>query len=220
MDLLVPNLKDKLSAFQDHFKDPRLGEALRKLKKCEAFVHEYPIVGIVLGPIILTALLLFILTTAVILGPFIFILGSATAFTAGMLVLSLPFLLGAVAPMVISAGALIALLYITQCVTAAAIRCSRRLIEHIVSLNSSDREMGIGRIYKMFARLCNFLPSCNMAQSSEIELKMVSTCARESRSSDELEEIEPDYRDREVKLYDALVRKEYKEGDTFEPFPY
>ena len=43
---------------------------------------------------------------------------------------------------------------------------------------------------------------------------------KESESS-ELEDIEPDYRDRETKLYDALVRRQNITGsDTFDPFLY
>ena len=43
---------------------------------------------------------------------------------------------------------------------------------------------------------------------------------KESESS-ELEDIEPDYRDRETKLYDSLVRRQNVTGsDSFDPFRY
>lgn len=44
---------------------------------------------------------------------------------------------------------------------------------------------------------------------------------RQESDASELEDLEPDYRDREIKLYDALVQKQYPKGwETFEPFPY
>ena len=46
--------------------------------------------------------------------------------------------------------------------------------------------------------------------------KLVDEKHRDS-DANELEDLEPDYRDRESKLYEALVQREW---DTFEPFPY
>lgn len=49
---------------------------------------------------------------------------------------------------------------------------------------------------------------------------MVEEKHQESDAS-ELEDLEPDYRDRESKLYDALVqRQNSREWEIFEPFPY
>lgn len=72
------------------------------------------------------------------------------------------------------------------------------------------------------ARMCQVLLQLVDSLSDDIpqQRKDGRRYMRPSDSS-ELEDIEPDYRDRETKLYDALVNSPQKTGkDTFEPFPY
>ena len=197
MDLFAPNLSEKIGIILEQFKNLRFREAMCKLKKAQMFLREHPVVGVIVTPILFMALLPSIFAAVIILGPFLFILGSAMAFIGGVLVLSSPFLLGVFAPMVISAAMVIASLYTTYYITSAVLCHFRRLAERLTSF------------FSRFGK-----------SDTRAEQQLVPTSAKEVRSSDELEEIEPDYRDRQDKLYDALVRKEYKEGDTFEPFNY
>ena len=218
MDLLFSNLKGKLAVFLGDFNVSSgtvelaqcFTEALRKLKKAQTFVCENPLVGVILGPVILTALIPVFLSVTFILGPFLFVLGAAAGLVGAMLVLLSPFLLGILAPILISAGMMIAFLYTTYYITSAVIRYFRRSAEQVTSLSSClHQEL----CYKIVERLSQVANCIGYEVGMKQDLNAV--CAKESRSSDELEEIEPDYRDREDKLYDALVRKEYKEGDTF-----
>ena len=220
MDFAVSALHEKQRRFQEMLKKLQHSYIARKLNSIVYTVQKHPFLFSLLGVIALVVLSPFIVFSAILMAPLFFVLCSFTAFLAGIFVVFLSFLSGFLLNFLLFAVTVAASCYILYRIIRDAICCVQKFLNCIASYPSRIIHCLKSRLHELCVQLLSGL-SGNIGQrlrkgkEPRIEVKR----HKETESS-EVEDIEPDYRDRESKLYDALVSRQYTGGDTFEPFRY
>lgn len=205
MNVVVTALHDKFHSLQEQVARLQHSDIIRKIKKVKRYIQKHAILFTVLGIIALLTLSPFLVILAVVMAPMFLLLVVSSSF---VFVLLFNF------AVVVFAGA--ASCYILYRITWFAIHCIQTCLSFVASCPSRIYQYFKVRMYELFSQLLDGFTG-GLAQQN---VHNVEECS-ESNDSSELEDIEPDYRDRETKLYEALVsRPQYTGQDTFEPFQY
>lgn len=212
MNITVDTLYQKLHILKE--KGQKLlqrNNTMRKIKQSKICVQKYAILITLLGVVGCVILSPFLLISVVVMAPLALLFCSAMA----LLIMSFLFIFGFLLNCCLVMFAVVSSCYILYHICWLAICRIQTYCTFIeCSLSSSCQYLR--------ARMCQVLLQLVDSLSDDIpqQRKDGRRYMRPSDSS-ELEDIEPDYRDRETKLYDALVNSPQKTGkDTFEPFPY
>lgn len=195
-----------------------------KLSSFISSVHKQALLCFVLGVFALVVLFQLLVISALLMAPLFLVLCSMMPFLAGIFVVFLSFLSGFVVNFLLFAVTVTTSYYILYRIIRDAIRRVQKLITDLVSWPVCARQ----RLNVRLRELSSHLPKgITKGLSGDFgqrlprkgkETRIYYKRYKESESS-ELEDIEPDYRDRESKLYDALVRRQNITGsNTFDPF--
>lgn len=195
-----------------------------KLSSFISSVHKQALPCFVLGVFALVVLFQLLVISALLMAPLFLVLCSMMPFLAGIFVVFLSFLSGFVVNFLLFAVTVTTSCYILYRIIRDAIRRVQKLITDLVSWPVCARQ----RLNVRLRELSSHLPKgITKGLSGDFgqrlprkgkETRIYYKRYKESESS-ELEDIEPDYRDRESKLYDALVRRQNITGsNTFDPF--
>lgn len=195
-----------------------------KLSSFISSVHKQALLCFVLGVFALVVLFQLLVISALLMAPLFLVLCSMMPFLAGIFVVFLSFLSGFVVNVLLFAVTVTTSCYILYRIIRDAIRRVQKLITDLVSWPVCARQ----RLNVRLRELSSHLPKgITKGLSGDFgqrlprkgkETRIYYKRYKESESS-ELEDIEPDYRDRESKLYDALVRRQNITGsNTFDPF--
>ena len=217
MDFAVSTLKETRRRLQELMERLQHSDVASKLMSIMHYVENRPVLFTLLALIILVVLSPVLVISAVLMAPLFFVLCSLMAFLAGILIVFLSFLSGFLLNFLLFAVTVAASCYILYCIIRDLICRIRKLLVYIASFPSRIHHCLKSTLRELCSQLLDGI-SGDLAQRLHKgkEPKMdVKLGRRESESS--LEDIEPDYRDRESKLYDALVSRQYTGGDTFEP---
>ena len=199
-------MHEKLHSLHVPVKWLQYSDTMRKIKKIKRFIQNHAFLFTVLGIICLVPWSPFLLILAVMAMPFIFVFCSLMAF----LTVSSSFVFGFLFNFAVVVFVGLACCYVIYRLIRIAIDC----MHYITSCPSKMYQYSKKRIYKLFSQLRDSFAG-DLAQQ---RLNTVEECV-DSNNSSELEDIEPDYRDGQDKLYEALVtRPQYTGRDTFEPF--
>lgn len=210
MNMAVAASHEKLRSLQGQVDRLRHSDAMRKIKKIKRYIQKHCICFTLLGIIALVALSPFLLILAVVMAPLFFLLlCSLMAF----LVIPFSFVFGFVFNCSLVVFTVAASCYLLYRITRLTIRLIHTCLTYIHDIASCPRiiyQYTKSSICELFSQL-----GFTAAQQS------INVQESDSDSNSELEDIEPDYRDREAKLYEALVsRPQFTGRDTFEPFQY
>lgn len=195
-----------------------------KLSSFISSVHKQALPCFVLEVFALVVLFQLLVISALLMAPLFLVLCSMMPFLAGIFVVFLSFLSGFVVNFLLFAVTVTTSCYILYRIIRDAIRRVQKLITDLVSWPVCAQQ----RLNVRLRELSSHLPKgTTKGLSGDFgqrlprkgkETRIYYKRYKESESS-ELEDIEPDYRDRESKLYDALVRRQNITGsNTFEPF--
>ena len=195
-----------------------------KLSSFISSVHKQALPCFVLEVFALVVLFQLLVISALLMAPLFLVLCSMMPFLAGIFVVFLSFLSGFVVNVLLFAVTVTTSCYILYRIIRDAIRRVQKLITDLVSWPVCARQ----RLNVRLRELSSHLPKgITKGLSGDFgqrlprkgkETRIYYKRYKESESS-ELEDIEPDYRDRESKLYDALVRRQNITGsNTFDPF--
>lgn len=195
-----------------------------KLSSFISSVHKQALLCFVLGVFALVVLFQLLVISALLMAPLFLVLCSMMPFLAGIFVVFLSFLSGFVVNFLLFAVTVTTSCYILYRIIRDAIRRVQKLITDLVSWPVCARQ----RLNVRLRELSSHLPKgITKGLSGDFgqrlprkgkETRIYYKRYKESESS-ELEDIEPDYRDRESKLYDALVRRQNITGSNiFDPF--
>lgn len=212
MNITVDTLYQKLHILKE--KGQKLlqrNNTMRKIKQSKICVQKYAILITLLGVVGCMILSPFLLISVVVMAPLALLFCSAMA----LLIMSFLFIFGFLLNCCLVMFAVVSSCYILYHICWLAICRIQTYCTFIECSPSSSCQY-------LRARMCQVLLQLVDSLSDDIpqQRKDGRRYMRPSDSS-ELEDIEPDYRDRETKLYDALVNSPQKTGkDTFEPFPY
>lgn len=212
MNITVDTLHQKLHILKE--KGQKLlqrNNTMRKIKQSKICVQKYAILITLLGLVGCVILSPFLLISVVVMAPLALLFCS----TMALLIMSFLFIFGFLLNCCLVMFAVVSSCYILHHICWLAICRIQTYCTFIECSPSSSCQY-------LRARMCQVLLQLVDSLSDDIpqQRKDGRRYMRPSDSS-ELEDIEPDYRDRETKLYDALVNSPQKTGkDTFEPFPY
>ena len=205
MNVVVTALHEKFHGLQEQVERLQHSDIVRRIKKIKRYIQKHAILFTVLGIIALLTLSPFLLILAVVMAPIFLLLVVSSSF---VFVFLFNF------TVVAFAGA--ACCYILYCITWFAVKWIQTCLSYIASCPSRIYQYSKSRMCELFSQLLDGFTG-DLAQQN---VRNVEECIASSGSS-ELEDIEPDYRDGETKLYEALVsRPQYTGQDTFEPFQY
>lgn len=195
-------------------------DATRKLNSIVQYVRKHPVVFTLLGSITLGILTPILIISCILMAPFFVVVCSLMAFLGGILLVLLSFVFGFLVNFLLFAVAIAASCYLSYYIARDAICRARKLLFCFASCPSKMHHCLRSTLFELGSQLLEGI-SGDLGQRLQkgTAAKMDGKGHMESDSS-ELEDIEPDYRDRESKIYDALVGRQNTEGDTFQPFPY
>lgn len=220
MDFAVRALNEKRRHLQEMVVE-RLqhSDLVRKVTRIMHCVQTHPVLFTLLGLVALVVLSPVLVISAILMAPLFFVLCSLMALLGGIFVVFLSFLSGFLFNFLLFAVTIAASCYIVYYIIQGAICRVQKLLTYIASCPSRMHHSLKSTLLKLCSELLDGI-SGDLGQRLRKgeEPKLVVKGQKESESS-ELEDIEPDYRDRECKLYEALVSRQYTGGDTFEPFP-
>lgn len=212
MNITVDTLYQKLHILKEKGQKLRQhSNTMRKIKQSKICVQKYAILITLLGVVGCVILSPFLLISVVVMAPLALLFCSAMA----LLIMSFLFIFGFLLNCCLVMFAVVSSCYILYHICWLAICRIQTYCTFIECSPSSSCQY-------LRARMCQVLLQLVDSLSDDIpqQRKDGRRYMRPSDSS-ELEDIEPDYRDRETKLYDAIVNSPQKTGkDTFEPFPY
>lgn len=215
MDFAVRVLARSRRHFQETLKRPLHCNATRKLVSIVRFVQRHPVSFTLLGVIVVNVLL-----PVVIISPLLFVLCSLMVFLGGIFIVSFSFLSGFLLSFLLLAFSIAATCYLLYCVVQESVCRLPKLFIFLASCPSRIRNCLTSALYELCSQLLDGISS-DLGQLFNKRNEATTDAKRFSGSdSSEVEDIEPDYRDTESKLYDALVSRQFIEGDTFKPFPY
>lgn len=212
MNITVNTLRQKLHILNEQ--GQRLlqrGNTMRKIKQSNICLQKHVILIAPLGIVGCVILSPFLLFSFFVMAPSVLLFCSAIALLVMSFSLFFGFLLNC---------CLVMFVFVSPChilyhICFYTICRIQTYYKYIQSSPSSVYQYLRARMCEVLLQLVDIL-SDDIPQQRIDGRKCVGSC-----DSSELEDIEPDYRDRETKLYEALVNSPQKTGkDTFEPFPY
>lgn len=207
MNAVVNVLHDKLHSLQEQVEWLQHSHIMKKTKKIKRYIPRHAMLFSFVGIIILLTLSPFLVVLTVLMAPVFLLLVVSSSFV---------FLFLFNVAVVVLAGAVSC--YILYRITWLAINRIQTCLTYIASCPWKIRQYCKTRMYELISQLLDGFTDDETQQNVH--------CVQEHNviqfnASSELEDIEPDYRDRETKLYEALVsRPEYTGQDTFEPSQY
>lgn len=195
--------------------------AARRFSCCVRYAQQHPVVltlsGFIALPVLIPFLVfIFVLVVSALVVVFLILTSLAGIFIAFLSVL-LCFLFIFSLPLFGVAR----FCQISYCTIREAACYVQNLFIYVASAPSRMLHRLRRTLYEICSQLLEGI-SCDLRETFQ-EGKPTEIVEEKHQESDasELEDLEPDYRDREIKLYDALVQKQYPKGwETFEPFPY
>ena len=197
-----------------------------KLNSFISSVHKQPLLCFLLGVFALVVLLQLLVISALLMAPLFLVLCSMMPFLAGIFVVFLSFLSGFLVNFLLFAVTVTTSCYILYRIVRDVIRRVQKLTTDLLSWPACARQRLNVRLRELSSHLPKGISKGLPGDFGQRlprkgkETRVSYKSYKESESS-ELEDIEPDYRDRETKLYDALVRRQNIPGsDTFDPFRY
>lgn len=184
---------------------------MRKIKQSKICLQKHAILITLLGVVGCVILSPFLLISVVVMAPLALLFCSVMA----LLTMSFLFIFGFLLNCCLVMFGFVSSCYILYHICWLAIYRMQTYCTHIECSPSS-------LCHCLRAQMCQVLLQLLNSLSEDIpQQRKDGRRYRRSSDSSELEDIEPDYRDRETKLYEALVNSPQKTGkDTFEPFPY
>ena len=208
---VITALREKLHSLRVQVIRLQHSDTTRKIKKIKRFVQNHTILFTMLAIICLVALSPFLLILAIITTPLFLVFCSFMAF----LVVSASFLFGFFFNFAVVVFVGLASCYVVYRLMRIAIDYIKVCLNHITMCPSTMYQHSRRRIDGLFSQLRdNF--NVGTAQQHMNLGEFV-----DSNNSSELEDIEPDYRDRQDKLYEILVTRQQNTGvDMFEQFQY
>lgn len=196
--------------------------AARRFSCCVKCAQQHPVVFTLSGFITLPVLIPFLVFTFFLTVSALVVVSLILTALAGIFVTFLSVLLCFLFIFSLPLFAVVKFCHISYCTTRkAACYVVQNLFIYVASAPSRMLHRLRRKLYEICSQLLEGI-SCDLRQRLQEgkSTEMVEEKHQESDAS-ELEDLEPDYRDRESKLYDALVqRQNSREWETFEPFPY
>lgn len=201
---VITALPEKLHSLRVQVIRLQHSDTTRKIKKIKRFVQNHTILFTMIGIICFVSLSPFLLILAIIATPLFLVFCSFMAF----LVVSASFLFGFFFNFAV-------VVFVGSASCYVVYRLMRIAIDYITTCPSTMYQHSKRRIDGLFSQLRDNL-SVDTAQQHMNLGEFV-----DSNNSSELEDIEPDYRDRQDKLYETLVTRQQNTGvDMFEQFQY
>lgn len=208
---VIAALREKLHSLLVQVIRLQHSDTTRKIKKIKRFVQNHTILFTMLGIICLVALSPFLLILAVITTLLFLVFCSFMAF----LVVSASFVFGFFFNFAVVVFVGLASCYVVYRLIRIAIDYIKVCLNYINSCPSKMYQHSKRRIDQLFSQLReNFI-----VDTAQQHMNLGNYV--DSNNSSELEDIEPDYRDRQDKLYETLVTRQQNTGvDMFEQFQY
>ena len=216
MDFAVRTLGVRRRRLQETTEWLQHNDATRKLISIVQYVRKHPIVFTLLGSITLGIFTPILIISCILMTPFFVVACSLMAFLGGIFLVLLSFVFGFLVNFLLFTVTVAASCYFSYYIVRDVICRARKLLFCIASCPSKMHHCLRSTLFELGSQLLDGI-SGDLQKGTAT--KMDGKAHMESDSS-ELEDIEPDYRDRESKIYDALVSRQYTEGETFQPFPY
>lgn len=205
MNAVVNALHDKLPSLLEQVERLQHSHIMRKIKKIKRYIPRHAMLFAVVGIIILLTLSPFLVVLSVLMVPMFLLLAVSSSFV---------FIFLFNVTVVVFTGA--ASCYILYRIIWLANSRIQTCLTYIASCPWKLRQYCKTSMYELISQLLDGFTGDETQQNVRNVEEYI-----ESNHSSELEDIEPDYRDRETKLYEALVsRPQYSGQDTFRPSQY